>query len=117
MSDKSKKKAPAKKVVAKKAPAKKPAKKAPAKKAVKKAAKKATKKVAKKAAVKKATKKAAKKADNSVLSPIYLVQAGEILESQGKADEALKLYEQVRNNYRGSQQGQEIDKYIERASR
>lgn len=59
-------------------------------------------------------KKAAKKADNSVLSPIYLVQAGEILESQGKADEALKLYEQVRNNYRGSQQGQEIDKYIER---
>lgn len=59
-------------------------------------------------------KKAAKKADNSVLSPIYLVQAGEILESQGKADEALKLYEQVRDNYRGSQQGQEIEKYIER---
>ena len=59
-------------------------------------------------------KKAAKKADNTVLSPIYLVQAGEILESQGKADEALKLYEEVKNNYRGSQQGQEIDKYIER---
>ena len=59
-------------------------------------------------------KKAAKKADNTVLSPIYLVQAGEILESQGKADEALKLYEEVKSNYRGSQQGQEIDKYIER---
>ncbi|MBQ9560288.1 MAG: tetratricopeptide repeat protein [Bacteroidaceae bacterium] len=59
-------------------------------------------------------KKAAKNADNTVLSPIYLVQAGEILESQGKADEALKLYEEVKNNYRGSQQGQEIDKYIER---
>ena len=59
-------------------------------------------------------KKAAKKADNTVLSPLFLVQAGEILESQGKADDALKLYEQVRDNYRGSQQGQEIDKYIER---
>lgn len=60
-------------------------------------------------------KKAAKKADNAVLSPIFLVQAGEILESQGKTDEALKLYEEVRNNYRGSQLGSEIDKYIERA--
>ena len=59
-------------------------------------------------------KKAAEKADNIVLSPIYLVQAGEILEADGKADEALKLYEQVKNNYRASQQGQEIDKYIER---
>ena len=62
-------------------------------------------------------KKAAKKADNSVLSPIYLIQAGEILESQGKADEALKLYEEVKANYRASQQGQEIEKYIERVSK
>lgn len=59
-------------------------------------------------------KKAAKKADNTVLSPLYLVQAGELLESQGKSDEALKLYEQVRDNYRASAQGQEIDKYIQR---
>lgn len=59
-------------------------------------------------------KKAAKKADNVVLSPVFLVQAGEILEADGKADEALKLYEEVRSNYRGSVQGQEIDKYIER---
>ena len=60
-------------------------------------------------------KKAAKKADNGVLSPIYLVQAAELLESEGKFDEALKLYEEVKANYRASQQGQEIDKYIERA--
>ena len=58
--------------------------------------------------------KAAKKADNNVLSPLYLVQAGEILESQGKADKALELYEQVKANYRASVQGQEIDKYIQR---
>lgn len=60
-------------------------------------------------------KKAAKKADNSVLSPLFLVQAGEILEADGKYAEALKLYEEVKANYRGSQQGNEIDKYIERA--
>lgn len=60
-------------------------------------------------------KKAAKKADNVVLSPVFLVQAGEILEAEGKAGEALKLYEEVRDNYRASMQGNEIDKYIERA--
>lgn len=58
--------------------------------------------------------KAAKKAGNVVLSPVFLVQAGEILEAEGKADEALKLYEEVKTHYAASQQGQEIDKYIER---
>lgn len=53
-------------------------------------------------------------ADNSVLSPLYLVQAGEILEAEGKTAEALKLYEEVKANYRGSMQGQEIEKYIQR---
>jgi predicted negative regulator of RcsB-dependent stress response len=41
-------------------------------------------------------KKAAEKADNNALSPTFLIQAGEILESQGKKDEALKLYQQVK---------------------
>ena len=59
-------------------------------------------------------KKAAKKADNNVLSPLYLVQAGEILEADGKKAEALELYEKVKDNYRGSMQGQEIEKYIQR---
>jgi len=59
-------------------------------------------------------KKAAEKADNVVLSPLFLQQAGEILESENKADEALELYEQIKDNYRASQQGAEIDKYIER---
>ena len=59
--------------------------------------------------------KAAKKANNVVLSPLFLVQAAEILEADGKTEEALKLYEEVKNNYGASQQAQEIDKYIERA--
>ena len=39
-------------------------------------------------------KKAAKMADNNTLSPVYLIQAGEILESQGKKAEALEVCEQ-----------------------
>ena len=62
-------------------------------------------------------KKAAEKADNNSLSPIFLIQAGEILESQGKAEEALKLYEQVKEKYLNSMQYQTIEKYIERVSK
>lgn len=62
-------------------------------------------------------KKAAEKADNNSLSPIFLIQAGEILESQGKADEALKLYEQIKEKYFNSMQYQTIEKYIERVSK
>jgi predicted negative regulator of RcsB-dependent stress response len=59
-------------------------------------------------------KKAAKMADNNTLSPVYLIQAGEILESQGKKSEALQLYMQVKEKYVNSMQYQTIDKYIER---
>ncbi len=61
-------------------------------------------------------KKAAEMADNNSLSPTFLIQAGEILESQGKNDDALKLYQQVKEKYFQSMQYQTIDKYIERAS-
>ena len=61
-------------------------------------------------------KKAADQADNISLSPTFLVQAGEILESQGKKDEALKLYETVKSKYAYSMAAQTIDAYIERAS-
>lgn len=61
-------------------------------------------------------KNAAKNADNNSLSPTFLIQAGEILESQGKAAEALELYKQVKEKYVYSTPSQTIDKYIERAS-
>ena len=61
-------------------------------------------------------KKAADKADNNSLSPTFLVQAGEILESQGKKDEALKLYQKVKEKYMNSMAYQTIDAYIERVS-
>ena len=59
-------------------------------------------------------KKAAKMADNNSLSPTFLIQAGEILESQGKKAEALELYTQIKEKYYQSRQYQSIDKYIER---
>ena len=68
-------------------------------------------------------KKAADMADseaaddaNNSLSPVFLIQAGEILESQGNKDEALKIYQDIKKKYLNSPVAQEIDKYIERAS-
>ena len=61
-------------------------------------------------------KEAAAKADNNSLSPTFLIQAGEILESQNKKDEALKLYQEVKDKYFNSMAHQTIDAYIERAS-
>lgn len=61
-------------------------------------------------------KHAAERADNNSLSPTFLIQAGEILESQGKKEEALELYKQVKEKYFQSYQYQTIDAYIERAS-
>ena len=59
---------------------------------------------------------AAKKADNNSLSPLYLIQAGEIFESQGKKDKALECYKEIKTKYVNSMQYAEIDKYIERVS-
>lgn len=61
-------------------------------------------------------KKAAEKADNNSLSPVFLVKAGEILESENKFDEALALYQEVKDKYVQSAMQQDIDKYIERAT-
>ena len=54
--------------------------------------------------------KAADKADSQALSPIYLIQAGQLFEKLGKA------YTLVKEKYFNSYQSMDIDKYIERAS-
>ena len=53
---------------------------------------------------------------SSKLSPTFLIQAGEILESQGKKADALKLYQTVKEKYFNSMAYQTIDAYIERCS-
>ena len=60
--------------------------------------------------------KAAEMADNNSLSPTFLIQAGQILESQGKKADALKLYQQIKEKYFQSVQYNTIDEYIERVS-
>lgn len=70
-----------------------------------------------------ALKKAAKMADseaegkaNNSLSPTFLIQAAEILESQGNTAEALEIYKDIKKKYVNSPVAAEIDKYIERAT-
>ena len=63
--------------------------------------------------------KAAEQADNVVLSPVYYIQAGELLETQGKKADALKLYQKVKDMENMSQSSpyfDTIDEYIERVS-
>ncbi|BEG99293.1 tetratricopeptide repeat protein [Bacteroides sedimenti] len=59
---------------------------------------------------------AAKKADNNTLSPIYLLQAGLIMEQQGKYADAVEAYTTIKDKYFNSYQAMDIDKYIERAT-
>ena len=58
---------------------------------------------------------AAGQADNNTLSPIFLMQAGEILVKQGKYDEAIQAYTTIKDKYFRSYQSMNIDKYIEQA--
>ncbi len=58
--------------------------------------------------------KAARKADNNLLSPAYLVQAGQIYEKLGQKTDALNVYQEIKDKYYGSAQAMDIDRYIER---
>lgn len=60
--------------------------------------------------------KAADKADSQALSPIYLIQAGQLFEKLDKNSEAIKAYTLVKEKYYQSFQAMDVDKYIERAS-
>lgn len=55
---------------------------------------------------------------NNSIAPTFRLQAAIILESQGKKEEALKIYQEIKKKHVASNivQSQEIDKYIERAS-
>jgi tetratricopeptide (TPR) repeat protein len=57
---------------------------------------------------------AAEYAENSFNTPLYLMKAAELYELQSNYDEALRLYERIRNEYPESTEGTTIDKYIAR---
>lgn len=54
-------------------------------------------------------------ADNELLAPIYLMKAGRVYEALNKYDKAAETYAKIKKNYPLSQEGLNIDKYIERA--
>ncbi len=62
-------------------------------------------------------KKAAELSGENNMAPICLKQAAEILESQNKKDEALRLYQEIKDKYMTSITANDIDKYIERVSK
>ena len=53
--------------------------------------------------------------DNELTTPVYMMKAGELLESSNKNAEALKLYEMIKQKYPETTEGRSIDKYIARA--
>lgn len=57
-------------------------------------------------------KKAADELENELITPYYLFKAGLALKVQGKKEDALKLFQKIKNEYPESTEGREIDKYI-----
>ena len=53
-------------------------------------------------------------AKDDVISPEYLFRAGYLYESIGKKQEAIEMYQQIKDRYPGSQRGTDIDKYLAR---
>ena len=53
--------------------------------------------------------------ENAFTAPMYLMKAGLILEQNGDYADALKVYEEIKSDYKQSNEGRYIDKYIQRA--
>ncbi len=58
--------------------------------------------------------KAASMTTNEFTTPIYLLKAGNLLESEGDLNKALALYKEIKEKFAESAEGRNIDKYIAR---
>ena len=58
---------------------------------------------------------AIKNSNNEFTAPRYMMKLAMIHEINGDYEEALDLYQSIKKDFKGSQQGSEIDKYISRA--
>ena len=52
---------------------------------------------------------------NNFTTPIYLMKAAGLYESQNKFSDALKIYEQLKTEFPETREGRDIEKYISRA--
>jgi tetratricopeptide (TPR) repeat protein len=53
-------------------------------------------------------------ADNMLVSPIYLLRAGLALEKANKPQDAIAVYEQIKQKYPQTNEGREMEKYLAR---
>ena len=60
--------------------------------------------------------KAADNTSNDFTTPRYLMKQAIVLEMGGEYEDALEIYNQIKEDYSKSQIAQDIDKYIVRAS-
>lgn len=60
--------------------------------------------------------KAAKDNDNEFTAPRFYKKAGLVYEQLGKFDNAVSAYQTIKDKYKGTQDGAEIEKFIARAS-
>lgn len=60
-------------------------------------------------------KNAAYRYENQFVTPIYLMKAALVLESQNNYKEALEFYKEIQENYPNTNEGRDIEKYIARA--
>lgn len=59
--------------------------------------------------------KAVKNSKNKFTAPMYLKKAGLAYEDKGNYEDAVKVYEQIKNDYSDTNEGRDIEKYIVRA--
>ncbi len=59
-------------------------------------------------------RKAYRMNDNELTSPIYMMKAAKVLETQENLKDALALYQEIKEKYPETTEGQEADKYIAR---
>ena len=59
-------------------------------------------------------KKAYTISDNELTTPIYMMKAAGLLESMDELEDALSLYQEIKDKYPTSSEGTSIDKYIAR---
>lgn len=58
--------------------------------------------------------KAYRMSDNELTAPIYMMKAANLLESMEELEDALTLYEDIKNKYPESSEGTNVDRYITR---
>ena len=60
--------------------------------------------------------KAANKSTNNFTTPMYLMRAAAVYEIKGNYKDAVKVYQQIKNDFPNTNEGRNIDKYLARAS-